>query len=124
MKNVKNNERQLAQNVVAEGLDGRITLRLPGPLLDWVRQQGGSSYVRDLLLEQRDGGTDRQKLQQSPPPSADPEDLATVRSIASLRAQREILTSERGLLATDQELLDDQERLLDQRETRLEKSGN
>jgi len=34
-------------------LNGRLTLRLPKELLQWIREQGGSGYVRELLLERR-----------------------------------------------------------------------
>ncbi len=102
MKTPTVDTQQLLKNVATNGLNGRLTLRLPEHLLVWVRQQGGSSYVRDLLLGQRNGTTEK-KLQQPP---LRPESCSK---------------DERDLLAMDRELLDDEEQLLDRRETRLDK---
>ncbi len=108
MKNSSCNTQQRGERLVTTGLNGRLTLRLPESLLVWIRQQGGSSYVRDLLLDQQNG-TVEQKLQQPP-----------LRPESCLQDQQETLNSERDLLIMDRELLDDEERLLDRRETRLD----
>lgn len=79
-------------------LDPRLTLRLPNDLLSWVRQQGGSGFVRDLLVQHRGllttGGPD-------------------------LNAQWEHIVYERESIEDEWKLLRDQERLLDRARDRL-----
>jgi len=78
--------------------DPRLTLRLPKDLLEWVRQRGGSCFVRDLLVQQRDlsttGGSD-------------------------LNAQWEHIVYERESIDDEWKLLLEQDRLLDKARDRL-----
>jgi len=91
---------------VSNELNGRLTLRLPRDLLQWIREQGGSGYVRELLLERR-----KAPVQLKPPIQPD----------SVLREQWEQLVDERECLEDDRELLDEKEKLLDRHRDRLDK---
>lgn len=93
-----------------ESLTMRFTVRLPEDLRGWVRQQGGSSYVRDLLTQQRAAGIEATG-------TAD----RSLRSKSSLRDQWEQLTYERGSLEDERALLRDEERLLDRKGNQLDR---
>ena len=86
----------------------RFTLRLPSDLLDWVRRQGGSSYVRSILAQQRATGNN----------SADTG--PSLRPSSCLRDQWEQLANERESLEDERALLKDEERVLDRHRSRLD----
>lgn len=90
-----------------EGLSVRYTLRLPSDLLEWLKRQGGSEYVRELLSRHKAArwGAGARGL----------------RSAWSLREEWEQLTQEREFLKDDRALLEDEERVLDHRRSQLDK---
>ena len=83
-------------------LSGRLTLRLSIKLMEWVRHQGGSSFVRELLAQQQEGQT-------------------TARPADRLREEWEHLGYERESLKDEREILEDEERRLDRRESNLDR---
>jgi DNA repair exonuclease SbcCD ATPase subunit len=85
----------------------RFTVRLPSDLLGWVRQQGGSSYVRFLLAQQRVTGNGSADTGRSLRPS-------------SLRDQWQQLANERESLEDERAILKDEERVLDRHRSRLD----
>lgn len=87
--------------------DTRITFRLPGDLLYWVQQEGGSGFVREILEQRRALGS---ATAGPPTPTS-----------SSLQAQWDYLASERRLLDLERELRDDEERVQDRQRDNLEK---
>ena len=87
--------------------DTRFTLRLPGDLLCWVQQEGGSGFVREILVQRRAQGS---ATAVPPTPTS-----------SSLQAQWNYLASEWRLLDLERELRDDEERVLDRQRDNLEK---
>jgi hypothetical protein len=100
-----------------EDLNQRLTLRLPNDLSNWVREQGGSSFIRELLIHHR-----------SNPVAGSPgaarewnkhwEHIVDERE--ALEHERELLQDEERLLDRRRDRLDDERRLLDQRRELLE----
>lgn len=96
-------------NSTKQQQDTRFTLRLPGDLLSWVHQQGGSHFIRDLLLQRKANGP---REQPSGPPLM-PESL--------LKAHWDHLADERESLDLERENLKDEEKVLDRRGDALDK---
>jgi len=89
-------------------LSVRFTLRLPIELRDWVSQQGGGSFVRQVLSQHRAA-------------QAKEQDYRPHQARRDLYQQWEQLADERGSLRDERALLDDHERLLERRESHLER---
>ena len=79
----------------------RLTLRLPTDLLAWVRRQGGSSFIRDLLAQYHSFS------------------VASTKPGPDLKAQWEHLTYELEALDDERKLLRDEENVLDRTRERL-----
>jgi hypothetical protein len=91
----------------AEPKDNRFTLRLPGDLLEWVQQQGGSGFIRDLLFRRRAEDT-------LGSPTSGP-------TVSILETQWEYLAGEQSLLDLEREHRQDEERALARQQDLLDK---
>lgn len=89
--------------------DARLTIRLPRELLDWVQQEGGSRFIREILLERQANG-------HGTPPLSHP-----FLTESLLQAKWENLEDERDSLNLQRELLEDEERLVDRHQNALDK---
>lgn len=111
-----------ADSLPVEGreLAVRFTLRLPGDLLGWVRQQGGSAYVRSLLAQQRATSTGNLNAGSLRPSCLRDQWVQLANERESLEDERAILKDEQRVLDRYRSRIDTERTLLDDRRDQLE----
>jgi hypothetical protein len=93
----------------------RLTLRLPTELLGWVRRQGGSSFVRDLLAQHHSFSVGSIK----PGPDLEVQWKHLAYELEALDEERKLLRDEESVLDRTRERLRDERRLLEERSEQL-----